>query len=1419
MLARLFCCLILLLASPAWAVVSPVASTSTAPFDNRTTLVLALPSGVQAGDLLLAQVVVDNAATVTAPSGWTVLDSNNNIVRQTLYYRFAGASEPTSFTWSWSSSGNRRAGGGITAYRGVDPSQPFGGVASNIGIGTSLPAPAQIVVEPDSLLVTLFAQDRGTVVWTTPAAMTRAYRFSSAANSGVSVLASYEQRPSAGSTGTRTAGSDENFSWIAHSLLLLPVPVPTAPPASLLEWRMNESSWTGAVGEVNDVSGNGLHGRAFGSANTADTAPALSGDPGTCRYGEFNGSDQYLAVADNSQLDLTGSFTIGAWIHPTALGSELKSILSKDGNYELHLDSSGRLYWWWQVAGNVRTLTSTASIATNVWTHVAIRFVPGSQTLFINGRAAATASYPETPLSNGLPLQIGQDQGASGRFFQGRLDEVHIFNSALSSGQVLSLMSQRRSCPVPPLNCFSDDFARSNLDSDWVTASRSGTFGQPRIVNNRLRLTDDTNNVATAATLQRLFPAANNLIEIQFNYNAYSNKSSRGADGIAVILSDAQITPQPGSFGGSLGYAQRDTTDSGFAGGWLGIGLDEYGNFSNQTEGRRGGVGFRSDAIAIRGSGSGTDGYTYLAGSTSLSPGVDATSATSTAAPNHRYRIRVDSRTSQSLVSVERDTTGTGNSYQTLIAPFDARAQSSQASVPADFWLSFTGSTGGSVNIHELDDLQVCALQVKPVGPQIDHFELSAASTELTCNPLAVTVKACLDPSCSQLYTDPVTATATVTQGNLSNSQALSFTGGSALYSLRAGVVGTASLGVSESTPPAKAFSQTQCRIGAATPSTNCQVTLVESGFLFYDPQTDTKWIPTHLSARPTPQDLILRAVKVDPDDPQRCVPGFASQANRNVGFAFDYRDPPAGEVVGTPRLSVNGTSITSGSTFTAVSLNFNAQAEAPFRLAYPDAGQLRLNALYAESETGLEMKGQSNDFVVRPYGLCLQTATLATCISDDFNCPLYPAGALTPAYPGQARAGDDFGLRIKAVAWTADGQMRTAAALCGNPTTPNYRQLGVGLSSQVQGLTGGANGVLKATAYDHALGTETTVSQSISEVGVFQLTATPPNYLGVAMDGGVSGRVGRFAPAYLSVSGSASLRPSCSTFSYQGQPMAFATGSEPLLTVTGKNRSGDTTQNYDRGTFWRLEPPVVGGYSSVTGVAGRDGRLQTQGAAGLTTLDADNGDGIRSFRWSGQTLLYAQANTPSAEDFPFVAAIRQSFDAASLTDQDAACYGTGAGCQAFTYDFSNDPGSQVRLGRLRLGNAHGSELQGLNLPLVIETWREIAGSSHFATEIEDTCSAPDLHTPALVAGTFTGNLADGDVTPSLSAIISGVGQLQLSAPGAGNDGSVQATLTVPDWLLYDWAGTGTRQAARGLAAFGIYQGSRPLIFRRELYR
>lgn len=279
------------------------------------------------------------------------------------------------------------------------------------------------------------------------------------------------------------------------------------------------------------------------------------------------------------------------------------------------------------------------------------------------------------------------------------------------------------SCTPPPdappgVTCVCDDFNRASLNpspiygANWIVSTSDTTGILPSIVANRLRLTNNTANNAKAATLPAIFPAAGNYFSVDFRFYAYNRTGGTGADGVAVALSDYSVPAVPGAYGGSLGYAQRCGVN-GFAGGWLGVGVDEYGNFRNDDECRGNGPppsGLVAQSVSVRGSGTDMSGYLWHAESGALSPAVDVAGATP--GPGHRYRIVVDhSNNSNAWTSVQRDT---GSGYVAVIPTYDAKAQAGQAAVPANFQISLTGSTGGSNNIHEIDDLRVCATTIWP---------------------------------------------------------------------------------------------------------------------------------------------------------------------------------------------------------------------------------------------------------------------------------------------------------------------------------------------------------------------------------------------------------------------------------------------------------------------------------------------------------------------------------------------------------------------------------------------------------------------------------------------------------------------------------------------------------------------------------
>ncbi|MBA2075657.1 DUF6701 domain-containing protein [Aeromonas veronii] len=959
---------------------------------------------------------------------------------------------------------------------------------------------------------------------------------------------------------------------------------------------------------------------------------------------------------------------------------------------------------------------------------------------------------------------------------------------------------------TPILGCFSDNFPGTVLSDKWVVKRTSGTF-DPKIISGRLRMTEASGNQATSATYQRLFPAANNLVEVTFRYYAWSpNWWNTGGDGLAVILSDATVTPQPGSFGGALGYAQRDNGTPGFAGGWLGVGLDEYGNFSNGNEGKVGGPGFRAQAIAIRG-GVGSS-YRYLAGTAAnLNPKIDV-SGTSSAQPGHLYRLRIDSRVAgRSMVSLDRNT---GSGFSTLVAPFDAMATAGQEQVPADFLLSLTGSTGGANNNHELDDIQICALRSNPIGVQIDHFQLDHSGQPLTCNPETVTVKACADAACTTLITDPVTATLSLTPTSASNGwiggNTVTFSGGSTKVQLRNNTPTAVTIGVSGSTPTTKPFSTTLCKAGAGTPSAAaCTLNFADSGFFFDVPDIYSN----------QPQDVTISAVKKD-DITKQCVPGFTGV--RSVGFWGTYNNPNTNSF--GSKISIDGNTIAtyagsvSSPTPTPLDLTFDNQGKATLKkVTYSDAGQMKLSASHNGSgETaGLVMTG-SDTFVARPVGLCI-TPPQGVCAAGDSSCPVFK------------KAGETFQVDIKAMAWESanDGDI-----CAGNLTTPNFALTNIALATQLVAPIPGQNAQVGTASYNHSNGMGINninkVTQSVSEVGVFRMTATPPanGYFNYTIPSAQSQPVGRFVPWDYSLS-NGFITPACNAFTYMSQP--FASG----FVLTARNLQKGTTQNY-QGAFAKGVAEMVAA-NALDGVA-RDKRItlspSLSWASGIASVNQQSPFGLNT--------RFDRAASPEAPFATLSFGIKVDDKDGGNTllanpNMNTAVAGTcsGSGCNAVLL------GTQKLLyGRLQAGTAAGLASAPLAIPLQMQYYE----GGNWLQNKEDKCTQLSLANQGFIflnpshtfdAATRELNLGAG------RKIKLGLGS---SAPGGdaalAKDGEILFHFAKPDisvripykvdlakqpsqplWLSDPTsANDGNLQ---GEAIFGSSRGNDRIIYRREV--
>ncbi|MBB1438683.1 MSHA biogenesis protein MshQ [Shewanella sp. SG41-4] len=951
-----------------------------------------------------------------------------------------------------------------------------------------------------------------------------------------------------------------------------------------------------------------------------------------------------------------------------------------------------------------------------------------------------------------------------------------------------------------PLTCFTDDFNRTSVGDDWALKVLGSSL-PPAIEEGRLRFTSARGNQATSSTYQRLFPAADNLVELEFDYYAWSSQSGTGADGIAIILSDASITPQPGSFGGALGYAQRNNGTPGFAGGWLGIALDEYGNFSSPNEGKVGGPGFRAQAVAIRGS-SGTN-YQYLTGTNAnISPKIDVRS-TSSAQPNHKYKIIIDSRTSgKAMVSVLRDTLNRGNpaDYVTLIAPFDALSFSGQAPVPKDFYLSITGSTGGSNNNHEMDNFKVCALKSNPVGQQIHHFEFDYTSSPLTCKAEAMTVRACKDAVCN-LFTDPVQATLSLApningawyvDGN--KTDMVQFINGSATVTLRNNVTTPVTIGVTSSVPSTIAGSNSLCRRGSGGLTiASCTLSFAESGFIFD--------VPDKLANKPT-GNISISAVKKS-DSTLQCVPTFAS-TTKNVGFWSTYIDPST--PISGQSLTVNNIVVgKQSSAATTLALAFDATGKANINVNYPDAGKMQLDAKYTGTgdEQGLVMVG-SDQFVSFPVGLCVTPKdSVAECSANiSSTCNRYK------------KAGESFDLIIQGKAWQVDGDTN----YCDNVNTPNYAHTNIVLGHQLVAPAGGVLGAVGSSLYNHVAQTtnSNTVSQSVAEVGVFKLTANPSvPYLGSSFYDiplAVSPNIGRFIPDRF-VASSSSVLPSCGSFTYMDQPFGLT------LTLSALNTGTYITKNY-QGAFAKGSASLVG--ENINNGVDLSSRLSTLPINAGTWALGEANVGL-SYQANFNRAVAPGVDGPFSQLAIGVQAFDNDGAVSFIGSPDMRADSSGICADSNTCNAKQLSTQDLRHGRVLMDNTYGPENEILRMPTYAQYWN----GSGWITNINDNCTqgvdvldGSELYAPLLTAGQ-TVTRSDGNSTLNIPMTSGQLPLLWQNTGSAAYRGQVTAPLKVENWLkwYWNWDQVSPTQLydPRASAYFGRYRGHDKIIYWREV--
>jgi len=190
-------------------------------------------------------------------------------------------------------------------------------------------------------------------------------------------------------------------------------------------------------GDANDVSGNDNHGTVIGAVLATDASGRVDG-----AY-EFNGQSSYISIPNSASLiSPTSELTMIAWIQPygwSKVGSAFGPILMKSatGNnsfqYRLAVSTSGVLA---SINDWNNSVTSGTEIVFNQWHAVAVTISNDNARLYYDGRLVATDQI--TPLANtdDRPLEIGRDVPGLVEYFFGKIDDIRIYNRALTDLEV-----------------------------------------------------------------------------------------------------------------------------------------------------------------------------------------------------------------------------------------------------------------------------------------------------------------------------------------------------------------------------------------------------------------------------------------------------------------------------------------------------------------------------------------------------------------------------------------------------------------------------------------------------------------------------------------------------------------------------------------------------------------------------------------------------------------------------------------------------------------------------------------------------------------------------------------------------------------------------------------------------------------------
>ncbi|MEV1329485.1 LamG domain-containing protein [Micromonospora costi] len=197
-------------------------------------------------------------------------------------------------------------------------------------------------------------------------------------------------------------------------------------------WRLGERSGTSAE----DASGSGNRG-AYTDAVTLGRPGALTGDPDTAA--ELTGG--HVAIPDSASLSVDGSFTLEAWVNLNDVCGQYGVVEKYDApaynGYALRVLPGGRVSaLTLGAAGQLASVEGQTVVTPDTWHHLAAVYDGSTISVYVDGRLDGSAATTVNPTDGAGSLKLGARGDDAGTRLAGMLDEVAVYDHALSAAEV-----------------------------------------------------------------------------------------------------------------------------------------------------------------------------------------------------------------------------------------------------------------------------------------------------------------------------------------------------------------------------------------------------------------------------------------------------------------------------------------------------------------------------------------------------------------------------------------------------------------------------------------------------------------------------------------------------------------------------------------------------------------------------------------------------------------------------------------------------------------------------------------------------------------------------------------------------------------------------------------------------------------------